>query len=216
MPCPFFAEIGCAIVSPPKSSTVTPWLQEILFHLLDVRRRQIDLVDRDDHRHTRVPGVTDRLHRLRHDLIVGGDDQHHDIGDLGPAGAHRRERLVAGRVEEGDPLTSRQLHVIRADVLGDPAGLAGDHVRLANVVQQRGLAVVHVAHHGDDRRPGFEVLGAVLALVGDAFAREVLLLALGPEAEGAGNEIDLVEVQPLVHRDHHAQLLEAEGHDVGR
>ena len=33
---------------------------------------------------------------------VGGDDDHDDVGDVGPAGPHLGERLVAGRVEEGD------------------------------------------------------------------------------------------------------------------
>ena len=44
------------------------------------------------------------------------------------------------------------LDLIGADVLGDAAGLAGDHVGLADGVEQRGLAVVDVAHDGDDRR----------------------------------------------------------------
>ena len=37
-------------------------------------------------------------------------------------------------------------------MLGDAAGLAGDDVGLADRVEQRGLAVVDVAHDGDDRR----------------------------------------------------------------
>ena len=41
--------------------------------------------------------------RLRHDAVVGGDDEHGDVGHLRAAGAHGRERLVARRVEERDP-----------------------------------------------------------------------------------------------------------------
>ena len=41
--------------------------------------------------------------------------------------------------------------LVRADVLGDAAGLAGDHVGVADLVEQLGLAVVDVAHDGDDR-----------------------------------------------------------------
>jgi hypothetical protein len=67
--------------------------------------------------------------------------------------------------------------VVRADVLRDAAGLAGDHVRLADVVEQRRLAVVDVAHDGDHGRARHERLlvdrvGLVLAEVG-----AVLLLA---------------------------------------
>ena len=45
------------------------------------------------------------------------------------------------------------LDLVGADVLGDPAGLAGDDVGVADLVEQRGLAVVDVAHDRDDRRP---------------------------------------------------------------
>ena len=96
-------------------------------------------------------GVIDRLDGLRHDAVVGGDHQDDDVGDLGAAGAHGGEGGVAGRVDEGD-LLAVVLDLIGADVLGDAAGLAGDDVGLADGVEQRGLAVVDVAHDGDDRR----------------------------------------------------------------
>ncbi len=38
-------------------------------------------------------------------------------------------------------------------MLGDAAGFAAHHVGGADRVEQRGLAVVDVAHDGDDRRP---------------------------------------------------------------
>ena len=28
--------------------------------------------------------MVDSLHRLRHDAVIGGDNQYHDIGDLAP------------------------------------------------------------------------------------------------------------------------------------
>ena len=121
----------------------------------------VDLVDRDQHRHVGGAGVVDRLDRLRHHAVVGGDDDHGDVGDLGAAGAHRGEGLVAGGVEEGERLAV-VADLVRADVLGDAAGLAGGHLGLADRVEQRGLAVVDVAHHGDDGRARLEVLRVVL------------------------------------------------------
>ena len=50
----------------------------------------VDLVDRDDDRHVGRPGVVDRLDGLGHHAVVGRDDEHDDVGDLGPAGAHLR------------------------------------------------------------------------------------------------------------------------------
>ena len=64
----------------------------------------VDLVEGDDDRHLRRLGVADRLERLGHDAVVRRDDDDRDVGHLGAAGTHRRERLVARRVEEDDAL----------------------------------------------------------------------------------------------------------------
>ena len=81
--------------------------------------------------------------------------------DWRAAGAHGGERLVARRVEEGDRLAV-VVDLVGADVLRDAAGLARGDLGLADRVQQRRLAVVDVAHDGDDRRALDEVLVVVL------------------------------------------------------
>ena len=43
---------------------------------------------------------------------------------------------------------------VSADVLGDAARLAGCDVRVADIVEQGGLAVVNVTHNDDDRGTG--------------------------------------------------------------
>src|SRR5215211_4481313 len=122
----------------------------------------IDLVDRDHDRDPGRLGVVDRLHGLGHDPVVGRDDQHGDVGDGRAPGPHGGERLVAGGVDEGDQAAvGARPDLVGADVLGDAAGLGGDHVGVADGVQQLGLAVVDVAHDGHDRRAGTEVLVAV-------------------------------------------------------
>jgi hypothetical protein len=45
-----------------------------------------------------------------------------------------------------------ELHLVGADVLRNSARLARRHVGLADRVEQRSLAVIDVAHHGDHRR----------------------------------------------------------------
>ena len=127
-------------------------LGELAAHALGVRVRLVDLVDRDDDRHLGRVRVSHRFLGLRHHAVVGGDHQHDDVGGLRAARAHRGERLVARRVEEGDR-AARRVHRVGADVLRDAAGLAGDDVGLADAVEQAGLAVVDVAHDGHDRRP---------------------------------------------------------------
>ena len=96
----------------------------------------VDLVDRDDHRHLRRLGVGDGFHRLGHDAVIGGHHQNDQIGDLGAAGAHRREGGMAGRIQESDLLAGLQLHLVGADMLGDAAGFARYDIGLAQGVEQ--------------------------------------------------------------------------------
>ena len=62
----------------------------------------VDLVDGHDDRHVGRLGVVDGLDGLGHDAVVGRHHQHDDVGDLGAAGPHGGERLVARGVDEGD------------------------------------------------------------------------------------------------------------------
>ena len=79
--------------------------------------------------------MADGLLGLGHHAVVGRTHQNHDVSGLSATGAHRREGLVARRVEEGDG-AARRVHVVRADVLGDAASLARGHTGAADVVQQ--------------------------------------------------------------------------------
>ena len=95
--------------------------------------------------------MLDGLPRLRHDAVVRGHHQNHDIGRLGAARTHGSKRFVTGGIEEGDHATVG-CHMVGANMLGNAAGFASSHFSAANVVQQRGLAVVNVAHHRNDWR----------------------------------------------------------------
>jgi len=82
---------------------------------------------------------------------------------------------VAGRIEEGDlldllfPLRMREGNRVSADMLGDAAGFARRDVGLADHIEQRSLAVVHVTHDRDDGRTGFELSRVVLGILFDLF-----------------------------------------------
>ena len=104
--------------------------------------------------------MVDGLLGLRHDAVVGGHDDDGNVGDVGAAGAHLGERLVAGGVEEGDRLAA-VLDAPGADHLGDAAGLGVDNVAAADAVEQRRLAVVDVAHDRDHRGARHQVLRGV-------------------------------------------------------
>src|SRR5580700_1978781 len=70
--------------------------------------------------------------------------------------AHGGKSGMTGSVEEGDDSLTG-LDVIGTDVLGDAARLARRHLGAADVVQERGLAVIDVAHDGDHRRTRLEL-----------------------------------------------------------
>ncbi|MNS63753.1 hypothetical protein D3C72_968560 [compost metagenome] len=197
-------------------------LQQLVDDLLRVGVRLVDLVDRDDQGRVGGLGVTDGFDRLRHDAVVGGHDQNHDVGDIGAARPHRREGGVARGVQEGDALAVFQTHLIGADVLGDAAGFAARHIRGAQGVEQRGLAVVDVAHDGHDRRTrrgGFLVVGLGQEAGFDVGFRH----ALDGHAELFGHQFGGVGVDHVVDLHHqtltHQELDDvdaADGHPVGQ
>ena len=178
-------------------------LRELLLDVVGVGLRLVDLVDGEDHRNSGCLGVVDGLDGLRHDVVVRRHDDDRHVRHGRTARTHRREGLVARRIEERDLLTV-QLHAVRSDVLRDTAGLAFDDVRLADVVQQRRLTVVDVAHHRHDRRARNQILLLVL-LVGDGLL-DVCRDELDLEAELLGHDDQRFGIQPLIDRHHQSEV----------
>ena len=93
------------------------------------------------------------LARLRHDRVVGGDDEHGQV-DAGGAGEHvLDEALVAGHVDDAEAEVA-QVEGGEADVDGDAAGLLlGQAVAVdaGEGLDERGLAVVDVAGGAEDQ-----------------------------------------------------------------
>ncbi len=188
-------------------------LGELLERPIRVDSLLVDLVHRHDDGHARRVDVLDGLLGLRHDPVIGGHDEDRDVRHVRSAGAHRRERRVARGVDEGDE-AAVALDLICADHLRDPAGLTGGDLGLAHSVEKRCLAVVDVAEHRHDRRPGDqrprsgigEIDQGVLA---PAPGRRRVLGPLGDrllgfrfEAEVVGGERRGVEVDRLVEGGH--------------
>ena len=105
--------------------------------------------------------MAERLKRLRHESVVGRNDQNNDVGDIRTAGTHGGECGVTRGVDESNGL-ALPVDGICADALGDASGFAGGHLRASDGIEQGGLAVIDVAHEGDDRAS--ELLGFGLLL----------------------------------------------------
>ena len=158
-------------------------LGERLFDPFRVGVGFVDFIDRHDQGHLGGFGVVDGLDGLGHDPVIGRHHEDDDIRHLRPAGAHGREGLMAGRVQEDDPAVIH-LDFVGSDVLGDASRFARRHVGLANRVQQRGLAVVHMPHDGDHRGPGNQVFRALFPFFNQIFDFQPGLFDLIAEIRG--------------------------------
>ena len=116
-----------------------------------------------------------RLDGLRLDSVIRSHNQDRDVGHLGTTRTHGREGLVTRCVDDRQravAVRGVRHGLVRADVLGDAPGFGADHVGFANRVEQFGLTVIDVTHHGHHRRPRLEI--ADLALVLSEFEVEGL------------------------------------------
>ena len=161
--------------------------------------------------------MIERLNGLGHHAVIGGNDENDNVCGARTASTHGGKRLVARSIDKGDLATLFD-DLVGTDVLGDAAGFASDDVGLAKAVEQQGLAVVHVAHDGDDRRTGDFEVGIVGLVVEHLQQPSFLLLARIDEQQLAahlkGEELHGVVGQALAGGDHFA-LEHEEANDVG-
>ena len=159
-------------------------LGQLATNLRRIGTHFVDLVHCHDHRHFGCQGMVQRLNGLWHHTVIGRNHQHGDIGRLRPTGAHRGERFVTRGVDEGDlALLVVHLggHLVRTNRLGNATRLAGHHVGLADRIEQLGLAMVNVTHHGDDWRARRKILLAagVLPELDVEALQQLAILVLG-------------------------------------
>ena len=183
-------------------------LGELLEHAIRVCTLLVDLVDSNDDRHVCSLGMVDGLDSLRHDAVVGCNDQNGNIGYLSAAGTHGSKCSVARGIEERDRLAA-DLNAVRTDVLGDAAGLTLDDLGLADSIEQRSLAVVNVTHDNNDRITRLELLFLVLVLVEQLLLDGNMNFLFDLAAHFLGNDGCGIVIDDLRDRSHNAQLDEA-------
>ena len=108
-----------------------------------------------------------RLDGLRLDSVIRSDNQDRDVGHLGTTRTHSREGLVTRCVDDRQravAIGGVRHGLVRPDVLRNTPGFTADHVGLADRVEQFGLTVIDVTHHGHHRRPRLEIAGLALVL----------------------------------------------------
>src|SRR5437667_7006847 len=118
----------------------------------------VDFVDSDDNWNLSGVRMVDGLQRLRHHTVIRSDHQHNDVRGLRATGTHASECLVAGRIQEHDlaPVSRRLIvqyrHFVCADMLRNSARFASCNIRRADRIQQRGFAMIDVAHDSNHWR----------------------------------------------------------------
>ena len=137
-----------------------PHLGKLRHNAVGVRFGFIDFVYRNDNRNAGVFRVVYRFDRLRHHAVVGGDNQHDNVGNLRSARPHHRKGFVTGRIQKGNTSLRRFDHIC-ADVLGNAAEFGRNNVRTADCVEGFCLSVVDVSHNRNNRRPGSHIGFAV-------------------------------------------------------
>ena len=127
---------------------------------IDVGPWQIAFVGSHNDRYTRSLSMRDGLFGLRHDPVIGRDDQDRNVSHVGSSGSHLGESLVTRCIDKRYG-TTILLDLISPNMLGDPTGFARDDLRTNQIIQQRRLAVVDVPEERDDRRPRDQILCVV-------------------------------------------------------
>ncbi len=191
-----------------------PAIGELLLDAIGIRLGLVDLVHGHDDRHFGGLGVIDGFERLGHHAVVRGHHDDDDVRHLGAAGTHAGECLVARRVEEDDLAAGSrraflgEANLVGADVLGDAAGFAGGNVGFADGIEQRGLAVIDVAHDGDHGCTRYLELAGIFGFEHffDGLVRQFFFVADdgGAGAELGGDVLHHLGVERLVHGDEDA------------
>ena len=173
-------------------------LGELLEDPVGIRVLTVDLVDGHDDRHLGRLGVVDGLDGLGHDTVVRRHHEDDDVGHLGPSRTHSGERLVSWGVDERQRV-SLPGHLVGADVLGDATGLASDHVRGSDLVEQQGLAVVDVTHDRDDGRTGLKLALLLILVLFEVLGEDLgLLLLTGVDQAHLGTQLGSEELDHVV------------------
>ena len=142
------------------------------------------------------------FYRLGHDAVVGSHHQNGNVGTHGAPGPHGGKGGVAGGIQEGDEILPHP-HGVCANVLGNPAGLTGNHIGFPDGVQQAGFAMVYVAHDHHHRAAGLQLLGGVHMVVNELLFNGDGDLPFYPAAHLRGHKLCGVKVNVLIDGGHY-------------
>ena len=145
--------------------------------------------------------MVDRLDRLGHHAVIGGDHQDRDIRGVCSTHTHGGKGLMARGIQEGN-LLSVHIHHIGSNVLGNTACLPVGHMGVADRIQQGCLTVIDMTHHTDYRRSRHQALLGILILPKQFLNHIHLLFRLADAVVLQGNLLRLFVVDVVIYRYH--------------
>ena len=95
--------------------------------------------------------MSDGLFGCGHHTVVCCNDDDGNIRNLSSSSTHGSKGFVTRCIEKRNLSAVFQLHVIGSDVLRNAARLSGNDVGIADIIEQRGLSMVNMSHHSNDR-----------------------------------------------------------------
>ena len=163
-------------------------LGELCQHSLRICVLFVDLVHRHNDRNLCGTSMTDRLNGLRHHTVISGHDEHDNVSGLRSAGTHIREGSVTGSINERNDVTT-PVDLIGADVLRDATRLSVNNIGRSDLVKNRGLSVVNMAHHRDHWRTQLLGLHVVIVTIIEECLQFKLLLLTRVDEKKFGADI---------------------------
>ena len=148
--------------------------------------------------------MVDRLDRLRHDTVVGSNNEDSDISDIRTSCSHRGERLVSRSIQKRY-LLALVGHLISTDMLSDTACLTVGDMSVSYLVKYRGLTVVNVTHNNDNRASRLEILLFVRIVNNKSLLDSNDNFLLDLCAQLISHDSRRIEVNDLVYACHYAQ-----------
>ena len=120
--------------------------------------------------------MVDRFYGLRHYSVIGGYHQNRYVGYLCPPGPQCREGFMARSVDKSYCLTL-EFHDRGSYMLGDASHLLVGYACISYGIEERGLAMIDMAHNRYNRRSRLErfrpILGHYNLLAGPGLELEI-------------------------------------------
>ena len=179
-------------------------LQQCCLNLHRVSAGQVNFVNSHNNRHFGCLSMTNSLNSLRHDSVISGNNQNHNIRNLRTTRTHFRECLVTRRINKCNLISGLNRNLISTDMLRNTTGFMRCNVCLTQSIQQRSFTMVNVSHNRNHRSSGLHIFRLILATF-QPLLNIAVCHTLNSVAHFFNHDLRRISVYWLVNGSHNAQ-----------